>query len=135
MNGSAEKVELCEQEVAVFSIVLFKIEHLQIAVVARYIGSFYLDRDHHSKAVTQKERFVLLSRLYCFARLLQQKLNQSLSIHIFRYAHLLRRIRKSLVESGAASKYLLYAIGEIGCVVIGILLALQVHNWNEVVYD
>jgi hypothetical protein len=29
------------------------------------------------------------------------------------------------------SKYLLYAIGEIALVMIGILLALQVNNWNE----
>ena len=44
---------------------------------------------------------------------------------------LLRRIRKSLIESGSARKYLLYAIGEILLVMIGILLALQVNNWNE----
>ncbi|MCZ4408203.1 DUF6090 family protein [Cryomorphaceae bacterium 1068] len=30
-----------------------------------------------------------------------------------------------------ASKYLLYAIGEIVLVVIGILIALQINNWNE----
>ena len=29
------------------------------------------------------------------------------------------------------SKYLLYAIGEIALVMVGILLALQVNNWNE----
>ena len=43
----------------------------------------------------------------------------------------LRRIRKSLINSGATRKYLLYAIGEILLVMIGILLALQVNNWNE----
>ncbi len=43
----------------------------------------------------------------------------------------LRKIRKSLIESGLARKYLLYAIGEILLVMIGILLALQVNNWNE----
>jgi hypothetical protein len=34
-------------------------------------------------------------------------------------------------RAGRFSKYLLYAIGEILLVVIGILLALQVNNWNE----
>ncbi len=29
------------------------------------------------------------------------------------------------------SKYLIYAIGEIVLVVIGILIALQINNWNE----
>ena len=43
----------------------------------------------------------------------------------------LRKIRKSLVESGSARKYILYAIGEIALVVIGILIALQINNWNE----
>jgi hypothetical protein len=44
---------------------------------------------------------------------------------------LFRRIRKKLIESGSIPKYLLYAIGEILLVVIGILIALQVNNWNE----
>ena len=43
----------------------------------------------------------------------------------------LRKIRRTLIESGATRKYLLYAIGEILLVMIGILLALQVNNWNE----
>ena len=34
-------------------------------------------------------------------------------------------------EGNRASKYLLYAIGEIILVVIGILIALQINNWNE----
>jgi hypothetical protein len=42
-----------------------------------------------------------------------------------------RRIRKSLLGPGQARKYLLYAIGEIALVVIGILIALQINNWNE----
>ena len=44
---------------------------------------------------------------------------------------LVRRIRKKLVDSGSVTKYLLYAMGEILLVVIGILIALQVNNWNE----
>ena len=43
----------------------------------------------------------------------------------------LRKIRKSLIDSGSARKYVLYAIGEIALVVIGILIALQINNWNE----
>ena len=43
----------------------------------------------------------------------------------------LRRIRKGLLNDGATSKYLLYAIGEIALVVIGILIALQINNWNQ----
>lgn len=44
---------------------------------------------------------------------------------------LLRKIRKSLIDSGSERKYLLYAVGEIALVVIGILIALQINNWNE----
>lgn len=43
----------------------------------------------------------------------------------------LRRIRKGLLDGGRTSKYLLYAVGEIGLVVIGILIALQINNWNQ----
>ena len=42
-----------------------------------------------------------------------------------------RRIRKGLLDGGRTSKYLLYAVGEIALVVIGILIALQINNWNE----
>jgi len=42
-----------------------------------------------------------------------------------------RTIRKKLIEEDNIRKYLLYAIGEILLVVIGILIALQVNNWNE----
>ena len=42
-----------------------------------------------------------------------------------------RTIRKKLIEEGKVRKYLLYAIGEILLVVIGILIALQVNTWNE----
>ncbi|MEL6810335.1 MAG: DUF6090 family protein, partial [Bacteroidota bacterium] len=42
-----------------------------------------------------------------------------------------RKIRKRLIDSGHVKKYLLYAIGEILLVMIGILLALKVNTWNE----
>jgi hypothetical protein len=42
-----------------------------------------------------------------------------------------RSIRQRLMNENKFSKYLLYAIGEILLVVIGILIALQVDNWNE----
>ncbi len=42
-----------------------------------------------------------------------------------------RRIRKQLAESNKPFQYLRYAIGEIVLVVIGILIALQINNWNE----
>ena len=35
------------------------------------------------------------------------------------------------METGVTKKYFLYAIGEIALVVIGILIALQINNWNE----
>ncbi|MEO0572896.1 MAG: DUF6090 family protein [Bacteroidota bacterium] len=50
-----------------------------------------------------------------------------------------RRIRQSLLSenprerhAGKFSRYLLYAIGEIVLVVIGILIALQINEWNDV---
>ncbi len=42
-----------------------------------------------------------------------------------------RKIRQNLIMENKTSKYLKYAIGEIVLVMIGILLALQVNNWNE----
>lgn len=42
-----------------------------------------------------------------------------------------RTIRKKLIEEDNIRKYLVYAIGEILLVVIGILIALQVNNWNQ----
>ena len=41
-----------------------------------------------------------------------------------------RKLRKRLLAENKFSKYLIYAIGEIILVVIGILIALQVNNWN-----
>ena len=44
---------------------------------------------------------------------------------------LFRKIRQRLLTENKFTKYLIYAIGEIILVVIGILIALQVNNWNE----
>ncbi|MBO6792371.1 MAG: hypothetical protein JJ895_00580 [Balneolaceae bacterium] len=41
-----------------------------------------------------------------------------------------RKIRQKLLSDSNFSKYLIYAIGEIILVVIGILIALQINNWN-----
>lgn len=42
-----------------------------------------------------------------------------------------RRIRQQLLATNKLSKYLIYAVGEIILVVIGILIALQINIWNE----
>ena len=44
---------------------------------------------------------------------------------------LFRKVRKTFLDAGQTRRYILYAIGEIGLVVIGILIALQINNWNE----
>ena len=36
-----------------------------------------------------------------------------------------------MLSGGKVKNYLLYAVGEILLVVIGILFALQINNWNE----
>ncbi len=42
-----------------------------------------------------------------------------------------RKIRQNQLSEGKTGKYLKYAVGEIVLVMIGILLALQVNNWNN----
>ena len=42
-----------------------------------------------------------------------------------------RKLRKQLADDNKPLKYLRYAIGEIVLVVIGILIALSINNWNE----
>lgn len=42
-----------------------------------------------------------------------------------------QKIRYTLMSENKTGKYLKYALGEIFLVMIGILLALQVNNWNE----
>jgi len=44
---------------------------------------------------------------------------------------LFRGTRQSLIEKGDLKKYLLYAVGEILLVMIGISLAFQVSNWDD----
>ena len=42
-----------------------------------------------------------------------------------------RKIRQKLLTENKISRYLIYAIGEIILVVVGILLALSINNWNN----
>ena len=42
-----------------------------------------------------------------------------------------RKIRQNQIMENKTGKYFKYAIGEIVLVVIGILIALQINNWNE----
>ena len=42
-----------------------------------------------------------------------------------------RKIRQNLLAEEKTEKYLKYALGEVILVVIGILIALQINNWNE----
>jgi tetratricopeptide (TPR) repeat protein len=42
-----------------------------------------------------------------------------------------RKIRQNLLSEGKTGKYFKYALGEIVLVVIGIVIALQINNWNE----
>ena len=43
----------------------------------------------------------------------------------------LRKVRRKLLSQNRITRYLAYAFGEIILVVIGILIALQINNWNE----
>jgi uncharacterized protein DUF6090 len=45
--------------------------------------------------------------------------------------NLFRKLRRSLVRDNKTKDYFKYAFGEIALVMVGILLALQVNNWNE----
>jgi len=44
---------------------------------------------------------------------------------------LFRKIRQKMLTENKFSKYLIYAIGEIILVVIGILIALSINNWSQ----
>ena len=42
-----------------------------------------------------------------------------------------RKIRRKILDEGSLKRYIIYAIGEIILVVIGILIAVQLNNWNQ----
>jgi hypothetical protein len=42
-----------------------------------------------------------------------------------------RKFRQRFLAENHLGKYLLYALGEVLLVMVGILLALRVDNWNE----
>ena len=44
---------------------------------------------------------------------------------------LLRKIRRKLMEKNKFTTYLIYAAGEIVLVVLGILIAVSINNWNQ----
>jgi hypothetical protein len=44
---------------------------------------------------------------------------------------LFRKIRGDILSNGNNRRYLNYAIGELILVIVGILIALQINNWNE----
>ena len=46
-----------------------------------------------------------------------------------------RKIRQRLLTENKFSKYIIYAFGEIVLVVIGILIALSINNWNQIRKD
>lgn len=44
---------------------------------------------------------------------------------------LMRNLRRNLIKNNAAGKYFLYAFGEVVLIVLGILVALWIDNWNQ----
>ncbi len=60
--------------------------------------------------------------------LLPYKRNLQFCLLMFKF---FRRIRRSLIAESKTGKYLAYAAGEVVLVVIGILIALQLNNWNS----
>lgn len=48
---------------------------------------------------------------------------------------LFRKIRHRLILDNKKTQYLKYALGEIVLVVIGILIAVQINNWNQSIKD
>lgn len=50
---------------------------------------------------------------------------------LYKVIRLFRKIRQNLLSESNYGQYILYASGEITLVIVGILLALQIDNWNE----
>ncbi|MGB5371158.1 MAG: DUF6090 family protein [Flavobacteriaceae bacterium] len=46
-----------------------------------------------------------------------------------------RKMRQRLLNENKVTRYAAYALGEIALVVIGILIALNINNWNETKKD
>ncbi len=57
--------------------------------------------------------------------------NQIKNLALLNMLKIFRNIRRNYLFKGKNSSYLKYAIGEIFLVVVGILIALQINNWNE----
>jgi hypothetical protein len=55
----------------------------------------------------------------------------SIPLYCFSMFRLFQKIREKSLSTNESRKYLRYAIGEIALVVLGILIALQINNWNE----
>ena len=45
--------------------------------------------------------------------------------------NLFRKIRKELLNIGKIKSYISYAIGEVILIVLGIIIAIQINNWNQ----
>ena len=48
-----------------------------------------------------------------------------------RMINFFKKVRKKLLSKNKFSRYIIYAVGEILLVVVGILISIQINNWNE----
>jgi hypothetical protein len=53
------------------------------------------------------------------------------NFNVLKMIKFFRKIRHTMIKENKFSRYTFYALGEIILVVIGILIALQINNWNE----
>jgi hypothetical protein len=53
------------------------------------------------------------------------------NFNVLKMIKFFRKIRNTMLNENKFSRYTFYALGEIILVVIGILIALQINNWNE----